>query len=383
MQKTKQDVLLGLVFFGTLAMLLWATAMLTDISLQPRQEVEVRFASAAGLKRGDPVFVVGTRNGQVLDVVYQPGAPLRIGVRLQFDSEVTFFRDAEIVINDSTLLGGKQIDIDPGTADERWPAGQALIGTTAENPLRALSSKLEGADIEGLVNSAKSVFDKVNTSQSSIGALINERTLYDDLAGAARSLRTSIEEIERGRGALGRAIHDVEMGQQVADAVAAIRDVVRNIQSGEGLLPRLLNDRQFGDDVAGILADGRALMRDLREGRGAVGKLLSDEVTAARVENFVQRIESIAGKIDDPQAGILGGLVGNADWHLQFERMLGDVSDFTWKMNNGEGLLSALVNDPELARRVSSMFRQVARAIEDAREAAPVGTFFQVLAGPF
>ena len=42
-----------------------------------------------------------------------------------------------------------------------------------------------------------------------------------------------------------------------------------------------------------------------------------------------------------------------------------------------------LVNDSELAEKVSRLFNQVARAIEDAREAAPIGTLFQVIGGVF
>jgi phospholipid/cholesterol/gamma-HCH transport system substrate-binding protein len=383
MQRGRQDLLLGLVFFGTLAALLWATATLSNFSLQPRQEIEVRFERAAGLKRGDPVFVVGTRNGEVLEVAYQPGSTHRIKVLLQLEDEVTLFSDATVEINESTLLGGKQIDIDPGVSDARWPAGQVLVGTAGDNPLRALGEKIEGADIEGFFRSWKAVADKLDSGQGSAAKLLNEPTLYDDIAASARSLRVTIEEVERGRGAIGRAIHDVELGQQVADSVAALRDLIRTLQTGEGLLPRIIHDPELGQQAADVFADLRGIVRDLREGRSAAGKLLGDPATAAKVDSIVGHFESVAAKLDDPSAGLAGGLFGDTEWRQQFDRLLGEASDYAWKMNRGEGLLSMLVNDPDLARRVNSMFRQVARAIEDAREAGPVGTIFQMVFAPF
>ena len=64
----KRDTLLGLVFFGGLGLLGWATVTLTSLSLEPKPSVTVRFANALGLRTGDPVFVLGKRYGQVTEV---------------------------------------------------------------------------------------------------------------------------------------------------------------------------------------------------------------------------------------------------------------------------------------------------------------------------
>ncbi len=52
-------------------------------------------------------------------------------------------------------------------------------------------------------------------------------------------------------------------------------------------------------------------------------------------------------------------------------------------MRNGDGVLAKLINDKEMGERLDRVFGQVIRAIEDAREAAPVSTFFQVFSGAF
>ncbi len=52
-------------------------------------------------------------------------------------------------------------------------------------------------------------------------------------------------------------------------------------------------------------------------------------------------------------------------------------------MRKGEGVLGKLIQDKEMGERLDRMLTQVIRAIEDAREAAPVSTFFQVFAGAF
>ena len=64
----QRDTLLGLVFFGGLGLLGWATVSLTSLSFEPKPQVVAYFDNAQGLRVGDPVFVLGTRIGQVGEV---------------------------------------------------------------------------------------------------------------------------------------------------------------------------------------------------------------------------------------------------------------------------------------------------------------------------
>ena len=55
MDRIQRDTLLGVVFFGTLGFLLWATVNLTDLSLS--QELAVRFPQAGSVDVGTNVMV--------------------------------------------------------------------------------------------------------------------------------------------------------------------------------------------------------------------------------------------------------------------------------------------------------------------------------------
>ena len=49
MKKGTRDTILGLVFFGSLALLLWATQELSDITFGERQVLTVEFDNARAL----------------------------------------------------------------------------------------------------------------------------------------------------------------------------------------------------------------------------------------------------------------------------------------------------------------------------------------------
>lgn len=382
MERSTRDTLLGLVFFGGLGLLIFATAELGNLSLEPRPTLVAHFADAAGLRVGDPVFVLGHRNGHVRSVTWIPDAPLerRIEVVLELRREIHFRRGASIEIRDATFLGGKEVRIDPGF-------GPPLAGdpptATRKNPFDLLGESLSDADLGATVRSIRRFFESVNDPGGSVGALLSRREVYDELLAALRSLRKSVERIEKGPGPAHRLLYDEQFGADLAAAAGEARELLATARRGHGVVARLLDDAQLADDVAATAADLRAAARSLRDGKGLAGRLLHDERLADDVAGTASSLRSVAAKLDDPRAGLAGAILGDREMRADARRLVARLSEVAERIASGEGLLARLVNDRDLAEQVARLFRQVSRAVEDAREAAPVGTFFQVLSGPF
>jgi hypothetical protein len=383
MDKLKQDTLLGVVFFVGLGLLLWATAKLSNLSFGKLPELTVAFPSAAGLRVGDSVYVVGTRSGHVAEVLFRQDQAARIAVRIELDREVTVFDDYRITIVDSSLLGGKQVDVEPGSSGRRVADLLNLRGEVEKGAVENVGKSLGEADIAGTVASIKRFFDQLNERDGTIGALVRERVVHDELLETLKSLRRSADAIERGQGAIGRAIHDEGVGNDFAELVHDARDAIGKINSGRGPLGRLVSDEALGDKLVQFIEDLHVLSGDVRHGRGAIGVLLRDDKTARAMQDLVADAASVAHKLDDPRAGILPGLLGDQEWRKSVDSMLSDAREFINGLTEGPGLIRALVFEKDLAEEFRRMLNQIARAIEDAREAAPVGTFFAVLAGPF
>ena len=109
--KLQSDTLLGLVFFGGLAGLGWATMNLSSLSFEEKQTEKVYFDNAFELRKGDPVFVLGKRIGQVTDVVLRPAEIRPLEVELQFDLTVELGPAPRIEIRESSALGGRQVNM--------------------------------------------------------------------------------------------------------------------------------------------------------------------------------------------------------------------------------------------------------------------------------
>ena len=69
--------------------------------------------------------------------------------------------------------------------------------------------------------------------------------------------------------------------------------------------------------------------------------------------------------------------------HKAGQALIANLSEASRKINEGEGMLGRLISDEELGEKLDRLLSQVTGAIEDARESAPVSTFFQVIAATF
>ncbi len=80
---------------------------------------------------------------------------------------------------------------------------------------------------------------------------------------------------------------------------------------------------------------------------------------------------------------MLGALTSDKETGKNLKMTIANLRDVTDSLTRNEGMLGALLNDKDLGVRFRRIMTQVSRALEDAREAAPIGNFVQVLLGAF
>lgn len=391
MERSRQDLVLGLVFFGSLALLMAATVVLTGLSFGAEpQERRVLFSNAAGLREGDSVFVLGHRMGSVTAIGLNPDARTaqeRVVAELRLDEPVLLTDDYQVRIEQGSLLGGMQIALDPGDGGEVVPVEVPLRGRVRPSALEAVgdlfSDDALGDDLRAILDGIRTAVERMNAGESTIGKLFGEATLYEEVLGAVRSARRSLETIESGEGAIGMLIHDPAVAGDLAATVGHARSVAAKIDGTEGLLGRVIGDPQLANDASRTIENVAAITTDLREGRGALGALLADADVADDVRRVTGGFAELADNLNDPKQGLIGELVAGTETRDSFVRFVSDLADISASIRDGRGLAGRLIYDEELGEQFSRMLLQVARAIEDAREAAPIGSFFQVISGAF
>jgi ABC-type transporter Mla subunit MlaD len=387
MDRIRRDTLLGLVFFGSLAFLLWATLNLTD-QAYGQAKLLVRFAQAGSCEVGTNVMVLGKKIGKVgaIDVDYADGA-LPIAMTLLLREEIPLRQDYAIAVKDAGVLGGKQVYIDPGRAPARLAADAALRGEVEPGAFDQIGNiakgegKLGGKAVDA-VEEIRKFFANMNDPTTSIGKLVTGSSLHDQLSDAADSLGRILDAVVDQKGAVGDLVMNAETKDNLRGFLASLRALGRKLDGGtDGVLGVLLNDADAARNVQAIVRNIDVLVAEARDGKGVVGRLLRDDELARRFVNLVGSLDTLLANLTNPDAGALGALTSDPATARDIKTTLANLRHVSEQLASKQGLLGAMVNDPDLATRFRRILTQVSRAIEDAREAAPIGSFIQVLIG--
>lgn len=388
MDRLRRDSLLGLVFFGTLAFLLWATVNLTDMSLGKVPPLSVFFEDAGGAPPGTNVLVLGKKIGKTgeakLDYARRE---FRVNILLLLQEPVPLTTEYRIEVQDAGVLGGKQIYIDPGHGTP-LPADRELRGLTQKGAFDKIGEIADGKgelgkNLNGTLTAIRTLFESLRDEQNTIGRLVSRRELYDELLQTVQRLNGIFEAIQGGKSTLGRLAIDTAMGERVQHFVDNLAKASDSLVTTDGTVGLLLNDRGVAGNLRQIVADVNRMVADTKAGKGALGKLLADESVARDLTDSLASLSTLLRKANDPQAGVVGTLTSDPDLARDLKVAVANLRTVTEKLNGTETPLGILISDKDVGVRLRRIFTQVSRALEDAREAAPIGSFVQVLWGMF
>lgn len=398
MHRSKQDLLLGLVFFTGLAGLLFATLMLTDVGVGGTDTVRrVHFAEVGRLQNGDKVFVLGKSFGLVEKVEFEQGADdpnERFMVTMRLQQPLDMYIDATVEIADNSFLGGRVLEVDPGGRGQPLPVDTILSGTVRENVIDALGNTFDEEaqdNLQAILRNLRSVSDRLSTPDNSVGALLNERDLYDEARALLGDVRGAVQDFRAAIGPgsqslVGRLLNDQQLGD---DGASILEDLAIAVSpNGTGIASAILHSTGLRDRVDNIVANlDRATAVD---GEGPLARFLHDIGWGERIDSGLTNLDGVLAKANDPQGGIVGWLLGDPEGIDRARSILENIDSasagidrIVTEIEEGEGLLATLINDPEVSEQFSRLLNQVSRAVEDAREAAPVSTFVSVLIQAF
>lgn len=388
MDRLRRDTLLGLVFFGSLAFLLWATINLTDLAVD-KVRWRVFFDQAGSCEVGTNVMVLGKKLGKVgtIDVLYDQPKPVALTLMLRED--VPIRSDYQILIKDSGVLGGKQVYIDPGRTGTPVAKDTALQGAVEPGAFDAIGNIAKGEGRLGgkvfdTVEQIRVLFANMNNPDTTIGRITNSRDLHDSLLTWSDRLGEIFRAVTDQKGAVGDLFMNEESRDNVHRLVANLRSLSTKLDSGtDGVLGVLFNDRAAAMNVQAILRNLDVIIDDVRKGEGVVGRLLRNDDLARRFTNAVGNLDTLLANLTNPDAGALGALTSDPQTARDIKAAIADLRSVSNKLAGKDGMLGMLINDPDLGARWRRIITQVSRALEDAREAAPIGNFIQVLLGAF
>lgn len=372
----KRELLVGTTFFALLGVLLATTIWVKDPNfLKDESELHrlaVSFRSVEGLQTGNEVWLYGTPAGRVTGL--EPDGRGGVRVDLTLDYEPTLHADYEAILKARSALGGMVVAIHPGTPDHPVVTPEILEGRAVGDPLQQvgefiaevrepLSEAIENirkvsgdlserseaiaANIEAFSADASAISSDLREGKGTLGKLLSDDQLYEDLREATAGLKQLGEDINGG-GTIDLLLHDEAMAEDLRATAANLREVSDRLEQGQGTLGKLLYDQQLYDELASATRDLKGLAHDARHGDGMLAKLVYDAELGRRMDNITADVEQITGKL-----------------------------------RRGEGTLGKLIQEDTIYVELEHTLEGLSTGATQARENAPILTFAGLLFGSF
>lgn len=265
------------------------------------------FTDASGIRWKTRVQINGLDVGKIEDIqhVRDESGRLVARVKLRLLNEYEIFADASIKKAAESLLGDYRLDLDPGTP---------------------IKPKLKEGDIIKDVQSYSDL-DAIQSQLREVAVNVNRVTesLSDVLAGP------------QGEGSLQQILGSVERSMLAVEKTTSA--LSQTIASNEALINRMIRD----------LGAFTATLGDVSGREGELKQIVQN------LAALTERLNTMAGKVSDlmgvtepngPEEASLRETLNNLN------TTLANVSDVSRKINEGQGTVGRLINEPALINKV-------------------------------
>lgn len=285
------------------AVTMFSIMLQKENAFDPRITVSAVFENARGLRPGAPVWVSGISVGSVKWVGFDDGDRAKVIMSLLSTAQRRVHRNAVARIVPMSLVGADtMIMLAPGTSTvpliadgdvlntEEMPDWYDFVDTAAPSldHLNGLLANLEdltstavaskGALEESLTKAAN-IVDAVESGHGTLGALITDRTVYDD---AVRLVAASADAAEEIREVAAKAKESSEM---LPETLAKAGEAAENARTAAADLVVLI------DDAESVVSNADEFIDDLKAASGDVPEITrSSKKIAANIEAITKNL---------------------------------------------------------------------------------------------
>jgi len=210
----KTEIRVGITVVVGLLIFIWILSWAKNFSLSSNQKsLLVKFNSVSGLEIGDNVAVNGVRKGFVEDFKIEGD---KVIVRLSLDNDVKLQKDAKFSISMLDLMGGKKVNINPGTSSQPLDYSEIQTGIFyADIPeVMSMLGSVEG-DIPAIIKDIKITLNSLNNYLNDNNLNTDIKTSLSNLSRASQKLNILLDENREGINKLTQ--NTVKLTQNVND----------------------------------------------------------------------------------------------------------------------------------------------------------------------
>jgi phospholipid/cholesterol/gamma-HCH transport system substrate-binding protein len=253
------------------------------------------FADVNGLVRGSPVWMAGVEVGNVTSLKFETvDSPRTVRVKCRVTSDIHRYLNEQTRVQLRTIgfLGDKYIEVIPGIAGKTLIAdGDEIeieeIGSAIDMFAAGESALNEAGSLAGNLDT---FLVRLNSGEGTLGQLAVNDTLYiqltalmanltrltadlqknqEALIGSVRHMSQSVgdlaAQVNENKGTLGKLITEPALYDNLTATSARLDSILTKVDMAEGNLGLLVNDSGLYVELTNLLARANTLITDIQE----------------------------------------------------------------------------------------------------------------------
>ncbi len=281
-------ILLGIIF------LVGGILMIGNLhgTFKKKMEVVAFFDDVSGLQSGNNVWFSGVKIGTVGEIQFYEQSQVEVRVKLDVKAQEYIRKNAKIKIGSDGLIGNRILVIYGGTNKvaqvesgdtlyvEKTFSQDDMINTLQENNVNLLS----------ITDAVKTLSANILAGKGTLGKLVSDDKVYDNLAAATASLRNTSD----GASKLISALNTFSKGLNTQGTLA--NELVNDTVVFASLKASALQLRLLADSANAMMGSLQAAERNPNT---TLGVLLHDEQTGTNLKETVKNLKSSSEKLDE------------------------------------------------------------------------------------
>lgn len=269
--KLTKEIKTAILVITSILLFIWGYSFLkgTDI-LTDYSTYYVEYDEVEGLVTSAPVTINGHIIGQVKSISFKDKITWKPIVEIQIKNDYSIPKSSMALIYEPGLIGGKMIQIVPGTEN---PSEFAVSGDYLKGDIKSGLTALVSEKLEPL----KEKIEKVMVSTDLLIGNLNE-TLDDN---AKQNLKNSFAKLSETLTEFGKASKSLNF--ILDENKSKLNSTLTNFENTSENLAKIsdslatVNLKQTVQSLENTLANVDKIMADLEKGNGSMGKLLKDD----------------------------------------------------------------------------------------------------------
>lgn len=298
---TKRTVIVGI--FILLGVIIFAVGILTLGGQRKTfvQSVKVKaiFHDIGGLAKGDNVWYSGVKVGTIKSITFINHSQIEVLMNIEKASREFIHKDVKAKISSDGLVGNKIIALTGGSlsvpAIEDGDVITVEVAISTEEIMNTL--QVNNKSLVEITGNLKVITGKIMKGEGSIGKLINDETIYNDLQGTIATLRKTAANTQMLTEGLAEYSGKLHTKGTLANDLVSDTVVFHKLRA---TISQMENIAQGVDSVVLNLRDASTGVKEnLQSENTPAGMLLNDAKTAEALKQTISNLQSSTEKLDE------------------------------------------------------------------------------------